>query len=106
MEHQRLLLATLDEDRARKATDAQSRLENTLKRMIRARAFILEDLNRATVDLDQPEWLRARAREVRGIAADIKTGEAKQVIRRLAQSYERLAERAKDRLVGQHLHSD
>jgi hypothetical protein len=53
------------EDRARKAKDAQSRLENTLKRVIRGRAFILEDLKRAAADFDQPEWLRAPMRWLR-----------------------------------------
>ena len=86
----------LTRNRARKAKEAQSRLENTLQRMIRGRAFILEDLNRAAVDFDRPEWLRARAMEVRSIA-DTKIGDVKQLLRRVAQSYERLAECAMDR---------
>jgi hypothetical protein len=98
IEQQRRVLTILDadEDRARKAKDAQSRLENNLQRMIRGRAFILEDLNRAAVDFDRPAWLRARAIEVRGIA-DTKIGDVKQFLRRLALSYERLAERAMDK---------
>ena len=98
IEQQRRVVAVLDadENRARKAKETQSRLENTLQRMIRGRAFILEDLNRAAVDFDRPEWLRARAIEMRGIA-DTKIGDVKQLLRRVAQSYERLAKRAMDR---------
>ena len=107
IEQQRRVVAILDadEDRARKAKDGQSRLEKTLQRMIRARAFILADLNRAAVDFDRPEWLRARAMEVRSIA-DTKTGDVKQFLRRVAQSYKRLADRAMDRSTAQHVHSD
>jgi hypothetical protein len=107
IDQQRRIVAVLDadEDRAGKAKDAQSRLENTLQRMIRGRAFILEDLTRAAVDFDRPEWLRARAMEVRSMAVT-KTGDVKQFLRRLAQSYEGLAERATDRSAAQHLHSD
>ena len=101
IEQQRRFVAILDadEDRARKAKDTQTRLENTLQRMIRGRAFILEDLNRAAVDFDRPEWLRTRAIEVRSIA-DTKIGDVKQLLRRVSQSYERLAERAKGQLAG------
>ena len=79
IEHQRRIVATLDadEDSASKAKDVQTRMENTLKHMIRGRAFVLEDLKRAAFDFNQPEWLRARAMELRGIAADIKTGGSK-----------------------------
>src|ERR1700752_4229967 len=88
IERQRLLLETFDTDeRARKAKDALAKSEKTLEAMLRARARILEDLNRGDIGgFDQPERFRRRANLARAVAHDLNTREAKRLMHRLARS--------------------
>ena len=46
----------------------------------------------ATNEVDDPEFWRFRAEEVRSIANDIKVVEAKAIMTRIAADYERIAE--------------
>jgi hypothetical protein len=47
--------------------------------------------------VDDPEFWRSRAEEVRVIADDMKEAEAKAIMERIAKDYERLAIRAEER---------
>ena len=52
----------------------------------------------ATNEIDDPEFWRFRAEEVRTIADDMKMVEAKAMMTRLAAAYERVAELVEQRL--------
>ena len=43
------------------------------------------------IDLNNPEYWRFRAEEVRTIAEDMKVGEPKTIMLRIAEDYERIA---------------
>jgi hypothetical protein len=47
--------------------------------------------------IDDPEFWRSRAEEVRAIANDMKEAEAKAIMDRIANDYERLAKHAEKR---------
>lgn len=47
--------------------------------------------------IDDPEFWRSRAEEVRAIADDMKEAEAKAIMDRIADDYERLAKHAETR---------
>ena len=49
--------------------------------------------------VDDPEFWRSRAEEVRTIATDMKEAKAKAIMDRIADDYERLAKHAEARLV-------
>jgi hypothetical protein len=67
--------------------------------MIQARALLLKDPNHAAVGLfDESEWLRSRAPKMRAFAGDLNTRDAKQLVYRLARSYQELAKCTEDRL--------
>ena len=54
----------------------------------------------ATNEVDDPEFWRFRAEEVRSIADDMKVVEAKAIMTRIAADYERVADLVEQRLRG------
>ena len=54
----------------------------------------------ATNEIDDPEFWRFRAEEVRRIAVDVKVVEEKVIITRIAADYERIADLVEQRLRG------
>ena len=52
----------------------------------------------ATNEIDDPEFWRFRAEEVRSIADDMKVVEAKAIMTRIAADYERIADLLEQRL--------
>jgi hypothetical protein len=56
--------------------------------------------------IDDPEFWRSRAEEVRVIADDLKEAEARAIMDRIANDYERLAIRAEHRRMRRRMSSD